>query len=324
MKEKRWERENMAKKNETITRNFYYYDLALFNMVGSDIKPVNNQQEKFIEIFKYVKNQIGKIEKSTDKSEKKKILKNISAETEDGDLIYVIVDNITKEAIKFRIVLCRNNALPFVENNGELSSLTEYLPNGFSLAEITHCVIFPEDDIMGAEYNYAGARPSVISDYVSYALKKVDFALCRPKMKFDTFKQIIDGKPLGYFELSVKNTKEMKNALRRKKGLLAGITYNVPDVDQYEICLVRRITKTKGGFNPLLTRDEMQDFILNNRDDIKRFRIGYGAKKDAIDLLNDKMVCKKKMIKTDKRTINSEDAYSTIVQFYGSNVKVYD
>ena len=50
-------------------------------------------------------------------------------------------------------------------------------------------------------------------------------------MKFDTFKQIIDGKPLGYFELSVKNTKEMKNALRRKKGLLAGITYNVPDVD---------------------------------------------------------------------------------------------
>ena len=202
MKEKRWERENMAKKNETITRNFYYYDLALFNMVGSDIKPVNNQQEKFIEIFKYV-----------------------------------IVDNITKEAIKFRIVLCRNNALPFVENNGELSSLTEYLPNGFSLAEITHCVIFPEDGIMGAEYNYAGARPSVISDYVSYALKKVDFALCRPKMKFDTFKQIIDGKPLGYFELSVKNTKEMKNALRRKKGLLAGITYNVPDVDQYETFL---------------------------------------------------------------------------------------
>lgn len=314
----------MAKKKGTVTRNFYYYDLSLFDIIGNDVKPVNNQQEKFIEIFKYVKNEVGKISTSTNKSEKKKILKNISAETEDGDLIYVIVDDLTKEAIKFRIVLCRNNALPLVESNGELCFLTDYLPNGFSLAEITHCVIFPEDGVMGAEYNYAGARPSVISDYVVRALKKADFALCRPKIKFDTFNQVIDGKPLGYFELSVKNTREMRAALRRQNGLLAGITRNVPEVDQYEICLVRRITKTKGGFESLLTRDEMQDFILNNRDDIKKFRIGYGAKKDAIDLLNDKMVCKKEMVKTDKRTINSKDAYSTIVQFYGANVKVYD
>lgn len=314
----------MAKKKGTVTRNFYYYDVSLFDIVGSDAEPVKNQQEKFIDVFKYAQNQIEKIKKTTHTSQKKKLLGDISIETEDGDLIYILVDSLAKEAIKFRIVLCRNNALPFVESDGELSFLAEYLPSGFSLAEITHCIIFPEDGVMGAEYNYAGARPSVISDYMVHALKKVDFALCRPKLKFDTFNQIIDGKLLGYFELSVKNTKEMRTALRRQKGLLAGITRNIPEVDQYEVCLVRRITKTKNGFEPLLTRDEMQKFIMENRDDIKKFRIGYGAKRDAIDLLNDKMVCKKDVIKTDKRTISSEDAYATIVQFYGSNVKVYN
>lgn len=313
----------MAKQNNSVTRNFYFYDVSLFDNVGGGIEPVKNPKGKFNEIFDYVKNITDQIEKSTKAKEKRILLKDITLKTDDGDLIYVIVDSLSEEAIKFRIVLCRNNALPFVENNGELKFLADCLPEGFSLAEITHCIIFPDDGVMGAEFNYAGARPSVISDYIVHALKKVGFSLCRPKIKFNTFEQIINGKPLGYFELSVKNTKEMKRALRKQKGLLAGITKNIPDVDQYDICLVRRITKSKSGFDPIMTKEEMEKFILDNRDDIKKFRIGYGAKKDAIDLLSDKMVCKRDIVKTDKRTIDSEAAYNVIIQFYGANVKEY-
>ena len=313
----------MAKKSDSVTRSFYYYDVSLYDLVGNDIVPIKNQQEKFVEIFNYAKNVMTRIEKSTKDKEKKDLLKDIALKTDDGDLVYVIVDSLSKESIKFRIVLCRNNALPFVEKNGELTFLTEYLPKGFSLAEITHCVIFPEDGVMGAEFNYAGARPSVISEYMMHGLKKVDFSLCRPKIKFDTFGQVIDGKPLGLFELSVKNTKTMRVALRKQKGLLGGITKNVPDVDEYQICLVRRITKNKNGFESLMTQEEMKKFILENRDDIKKFRIGYGAKKDAIDLLNDRMVCKQSFVKTSKMTIDSEEAYGVIVTFFGSNVKEY-
>ncbi len=261
--------------------------------------------------------------KKGDTKKQTELQKQLEYPTDDGDKLYIIMDEINSEAIKFRMVLCRMDALPYVEKNGVLTFLTEYLPKDFSLAEITHCVIFYNDGIMGAEFNYAGARASFIGEYIMIALGGADYVTCRAKINEEAFKQIIDDKPYGYFALAVKNTPEMKKELAEKLNIFSVLMDKIKDVDEYEVVLQRRITKEKKGFDAPLTIEEMENFIKNYKDHIKEFKISQGAKKDSIDLINDKLVCKAVMVKTKNKTIDSKEAYGKIISYYSAVVKNY-
>ena len=159
----------MSSKKGKVQRNFYYYDIYLMKHINDNLTKIDNQEEIFYEIFEHILKIQKKIEKGAlDPDE-------IAVSIDNGDKIYILVDkNVRGCPIEFRLVLCRADALPLVENNGLLNFLADYLPKNFTLAEITHCVIFPQYNIMGAEYNFSGARPTAIKPYLPRLYNKID------------------------------------------------------------------------------------------------------------------------------------------------------
>ena len=180
----------MSNKKDTVTRSFYYYDISLLKYKFKNLVRIDNQEANFYKIF----NQI----------------KNIQKEIDNGDKIYIIVDYIEKDKpIEFRLVLCRADALPLVENKGILNFLTDYLPKNFTLAEITHCVIFPDCGIMGAEYNFSGARPTAIREYLPKFSPEIDYVYCANKLDDKVITKLRKNEKLSLFELSIKNNPEV-------------------------------------------------------------------------------------------------------------------
>lgn len=304
----------MARTKGTVERNFYYYDIKAFKYDKEEKKP---KEVKAIDRF--LLTSFRHFEKMQNDE---KVKGDLSIKTENGDNLFVIVDEITKNyAVKFRMVLCRQDALPYVEKNGVLEFLTKYLPQNFSLAEITHCILYTKYAVMGAEYNFSGARPSAIADYLRKFNDKVHYISCKPKLDMDSFKKIEPDKDYSLFNLAIrKNSDAFANVLNHNSVFIA-LNNSVNNFDYVEVIYRRRKGKKKAGFESLLTEDEMEQLVRNYRDDLKSFKISQNAFKDRIDLLSDKFVHHAELIKTSNRTIKTVDAYREIDNFFTEVVR---
>nr|WP_302135171.1 DUF6731 family protein [uncultured Schaedlerella sp.] len=242
---------------------------------------------------------------------------------ENGDKLYVEVDEINTEweCITFRLVQCRPDAFPFIEKDGKLENIVGMVEGEFNIAEVTHCVIFYKEGIMGAEFNFNGARPSAISAYATFKYDKIGRFVCTPKLRKDTLKRIIDDKGYSLFQLKVKNTPEMKIFLRDKMGFIGSTINEIEELDSYEVILRRRIGKKKIGFPAPMNKDEIDNFVSKNIEDIEKFEVNQGIYKEPINLLSDKMITKKDFVMTKKKTIDSNSMYNAIINFYVSSIK---
>ena len=306
---------------KSIKRSFYYYDLNLMkhqkdNFNKATLLRVKHQKEEYYAIFEYLK----KLQESEEKDDGAKLI----ADMEGGDKLYIIVDELEREKpIKFRLVWCRADAMPFIETNGQLSLITDYLNTDFTLAEVTHCVIFPESGIMEAEFNFNGARATAIRWYLPRVYNKIDYVSCKDRLNGDAIKKLAEGETFSLFKLVVQNSEEMLAELAKKKSVFCIAAGGVPaEVDTYEITLKRRKTKRKRGFDSPIPIDEMEEFIKDNRDFIKSFEVSQGSiMKDCINLLEDKLVTTKEFVRSIKKTIDSQKAYEIIVDYYEGTVK---
>lgn len=307
----------MSNKKGKILRNFYYYDIFLMKHINDRLINIDNQEEIFFEIFNYIKDKQEKIEK--------KILKpdEITVSIDNGDKIYILVDKIKNGSpIEFRLILCRADALPLVENNGLLGFLTDYLPKNFTLAEITHCVIFPQYNIMGAEYNFSGARPTAIKPYLPKLYHGIDYVYCNNKLDGNVFNKLKYGETLSLFTLSIKNDSAAMTHLMNEISLFRLPFTNISSVDVFEISLKRRKSKTHDGFNSPIPLEDMDKFIREYREDIKSFKISQGSiQKDKIDLLYDKLVKTSEITRTINKTVDSGEAYKIIKDFFDTTIK---
>ena len=290
---------------KSIKRSFYYYDLNLMkhqkdNFNKATLLRVKHQKEEYYAIFEYLK----KLQESEEKDDGAKLI----ADMEGGDKLYIIVDEL---------------AMPFIETNGQLSLITDYLNTDFTLAEVTHCVIFPESGIMGAEFNFNGARATAIRWYLPRVYNKIDYVSCKDRLNGDAIKKLAEGETFSLFKLVVQNSEEMLAELAKKKSVFCIAAGGVPaEVDTYEITLKRRKTKRKRGFDSPIPIDEMEEFIKDNRDFIKSFEVSQGSiMKDCINLLEDKLVTTKEFVRSIKKTIDSQKAYEIIVDYYEGTVK---
>ena len=103
---------------DCILRSFYYYDIKALKK-DSDGKLVEeeNQQECFYNVFENINALF--VNKEYEK---------LTIGIKNGDRIHVIPDEVKQGSpIKFRLVLVRTEALPLVEQGGELASLTDYI-----------------------------------------------------------------------------------------------------------------------------------------------------------------------------------------------------
>lgn len=303
-----------------IKRKFYYYDVEVLDL-NDNAKKFKKQNEKLVDIFNEIKNMQEKIDGS---KEKKKIKeqKKIEQIIDNGDKAYFIIDDVKDEKIKFRMVLCRKDALPYVEENGILSYLTEYLEGDFSLAEITHCIIYPKTGIMGAEYNHTGARASLLKYYIPEILKMNITINCTAKLDEEVFDKVINNKDYSLFQIGIKNDEKMKDAMQENMSIFVAPFFEIQDVDSYEIVLKRRKGKSKDGFNLPFDKDTMKKILSENKDGFKTFKVSQDSiTADAVDLLKDKLVHEATLVKTKNKFIKKEDAYKAIDLFYKSKIE---
>lgn len=307
----------MADKSGKINRSFYYYDILFMKNENNKLVRIKDQEHSFYNAFREIKGKQDKIKKGTTKPDE------LEVSVDNGDKIYIIVDKVEYgHPIEFRLVLCRVDALPLVENNGLLKFLTEYLPKNFTLAEITHCVIFPQYNIMGAEYNFSGARPTAIKAYLPQVYHEIDHVYCANKLDEKVINKLQKGEKFSLFTLSLKNNSEAMTELMNRRSIFQLPFVSIPDVDVFEVSLKRRKSKARNGFDSPIPIDEMDEFISNYREDIKRFKVSQGAVyRDSIDLLYDKLVKVSELTRTVNKTIDSKIAYKIILDFFHETVK---
>lgn len=141
-----------------------FYDFVVTEL-NADKKAVKSEQQnkRIIKTLQYLKNTYNKIINAQNEEEAKNLYEKLFVPTEKDDLVYVIVEDEIKEdePIKFKIVLSKTNALPYIDKIGKLSDMDHELKGNFNLAEITHCIYFPETQIMGAEFNFYGEPPNI-------------------------------------------------------------------------------------------------------------------------------------------------------------------
>ncbi len=234
-------------KTSTVQRSLYYYDLYALCK--------NEKTGKYKRTYKLIKNFMIELKEKQDvATDYSSFLKP----TRNSDSFFVIIDTVEKSYIEFKIVLCRNDALPFIEKGGKLESLGDYIDSDQSIAEITHCVYFFEYGVMGAEYNFSGSRPTAIVDYMQQSDVSADVITCRPKLNFDAYSKLIEGEEYSLFDFAVKSDSDAYNNMLSKKSIFKTIRTEIPDSDTIEVILRKRKTKKNkySGFTAPFTMSE--------------------------------------------------------------------
>lgn len=306
--------------SNTVTRSLYYYDLVWkeYDEKNKKFQDVKNKSIKFCNFLK-----LFEVKKS----------ENIKTEyilkTEKDDTTFIIKDREDDDCIEFRIVLCKTHALPLVESKGALEELEDYIDENRNIAEITHCVFFKSTEIIGAEFNFSGIRVSMLKWYLpkilhqngdqnsTYSVKIV------PKINNDAYESLADDQTFSLLQIGFKPDSDLSAKIFSKKSIFRGLIEGTPDADVIEVIFKRRKTKKNkfAGINEILSQDELRLISEEYRDDVSKLYVSQGSYSDGVDLLADKLVGKVDILRTNKRTINSSDAYSKIRKFYEEEIK---
>lgn len=307
-------------KDKTIRRSLYYYNFVwkVLDEERGEYKPVKNKIVKF-------ENFLQKFNlKEGEKLDGRYIIP-----TENGDSVFVITDNIDDNYIDFRIVLSKNNALPLVETGGNLKELEEFIGKTQNIAEITHCVFFRKTGILGGEFNFSGSRVSMLNWYMPRVLakdednKKVYQVKFISKINNDSYKKLDKEKGFTLFSLSFKPDSEVYREVLSKTTIFSKAAMSVPDAEVIEITMKKRKRNKKDyqRMSPILTSEQIQQIIKEYRDDVDKFYVSQETYADGVDLLADKLVTKVDIIRTSKRTIDSQDIYQKIKNFYREEIE---
>lgn len=235
--------------------------------------------------------------------------------------LLLIIDDVSDFSISFKLALCRRDILPVIEQNGNLSSLSEIIKEDQNVAEITHCVFFRETNIIGVEYNVNGARANSIISFLEsagYGIFKMT-----PLINDMAYKRFLGRKKFTLFDLEIKTNSRAFKELMHEESTFGAINRIVSDSDSFEVILKKKKKKNNdyAGFNNPLTEEETIKLVKEYRDDIKKFRLSDNNMKDAVDLLSDKIMHKVNVIKTERRVVCSSDLYAQIKDYYREEVE---
>lgn len=296
----------------SVTRSIYYYDLY-------ELKKKDNE-DSYIHSSKLIMKLLKDI---YDKQKSADTYKDFLQPHSSGSDYFIIVDSYEDKIIKFRIVMCRKDALPFVEQDGKLEMLDQYLGANQNIAEITHCIYYPETKIMGAEYNASGARATSVGNYLRVFNSDECLITCRAKYNYEAYNKIIAGEELSLFDFEVRTNSAAYTNVLANKSIFQVFQNTYPESDTFEVVLRKKKTKKNkfAGFASPLDMAEIKDLLQLYKEDIKKFKISQGKSSEKIDLLSDKFMSKVSVVRTSQRIIDSNDIYAKIDAYYLSDVK---
>lgn len=222
---------------------------------------------------------------------------------------------------RVRVATIRRSGYPFVERLGDLSPLR--VPADSGLADQIHVVFF-ENNIVGADYNFYGPRLGSLALY----LRKKAEGTCPKELRFEVLldpeaaERLESLRELKVLDLKVRpSDAEVRTQL--KEGLGGGFDANdvMGSVGELGLLLKSEPYSRKSiprrilDFARSLGRDE--DF-LRSATKFKAKGTDEHGNIEEIDLLNEQLVARKKMIKEDphSRALVKESVYEAIEESY--------
>jgi len=225
--------------------------------------------------------------------------------------------------IKIKIGDIRHAGLPNIEQKGEISPLE--MSDDQSLCEITHVVFF-DNNIVGAEFNFYGARISQLSNYFKKkcpTLAKIKFF---PLLNKDIQNQIDHLKDVSFLQMRMH--KDYFHLLEKAEKSLADAFTAISDsVDAPVLDVILRQTPRSkkslgqkvlnflknfvGGSSVQTILESMDTFKVKGVNDITN-------KIENFDFLKDKFISKRKVIKLEKRNrgVVSSSMFNEICDAY--------
>lgn len=221
---------------------------------------------------------------------------------------------------RFRIGVIRRGGLPRLENAGALSDLT--IPQDAGLVELTHCVSF-EHGIVGAVFNFYGPRPSRFASYLNSRAQLPQPAEMEALLHQDVHRRFARLNNLKLLDLKVRPAFiETLEEADQDLGSAFAAAREAGGAEHVQIVLrsgrARRehlADRVLGFVRTLLHRDDLQEnaerFVVKGFDrDAERV--------EELDLLNDKLVTKKSIIRQNgrSRALNDASAYEAVEEAF--------
>ncbi|WP_029503966.1 hypothetical protein [Lachnoclostridium phytofermentans] len=306
------------KKKTEIQRKFYYYEIDIRREIAGSVEKVPDLKKCIKDIFCRIKHLKYSDTDFTDKY--------LVQENERGDYTYLIIDELDDHYIKFRMLLCKDKLLPYIEESGKLEPLANKVITGKKkLAEITHGIIFLESNTLALEYNAAGGRKTDLSKYIDSKAGIPQITYLTNRVNPDTLKNIKQNGEISLLKIKVKTNSAVIAMLTAEDTAFSSLNCKNDDIDSVEIVMRRRTSSKKKGFIfPFLSAEFVNKLFKNNKEDFDKFSLAYGSGSGEINLLEEQFICNDPFIPIEKtKTIKQEEAYNSMIEYYDSKVKEY-
>lgn len=314
----------MAKRTEPgkVKRSIYFYNLYTYTVDQSDDQKmiVEKNSQRLSTFFTALQDRQHKIQDNNYSD----FFINLSS----GDQLLVLVDEQHESKVFFRMILSRINALPQIETNGNLKSLGDLIEQNQNIAEVTHCIYYRHYATMGAEFNFSGAYPSKIANYINVMNERSGssyVAECSSKLDDDVFRKLDKDGDFSLFDLSLRNDEHTKAYLQKQRGVVRSMFGTIPDTDTVQVVMKKRKMKKNDykGFTPPLDIAAMQELVHGYRESVARFNVSQGSISDPINLLSDKYSKRVQVNVDEERTIKAAEMYMHIDQAFIGEVQEF-
>ena len=232
---------------------------------------------------------------------------------------------MSKKAIQFRLLLCRDNLLPYIEENGDLTPLSDVIKRNQKMAEITHCILFMDKAILAMEFNFAGAKAKDLAIYLQEKSEATVLAEIEITNLINTnsLKKLKADGEMSLLQIRVNANSEVIKELIEEDDAFKALDCKRDNIDSVELVLRRKACKQRSGFViPCINADFVGKIFEKYKTDFSNVKVKYGYGTETIDLLAENYVCKADFIPVKKtKTIDKDEAYEVMDEYYKKEVR---
>lgn len=214
--------------------------------------------------------------------------------------------------------LIRRSGLPQTELQGRLQDLR--IGENEGLAEITNIVFFP-NNIFGAVFNFYGPRPTRLANYFNRKIRPAGEIIVEPLIRQDALQQLERLRDINLFDIKIKTS--MLTAIHEADASLSAVFRSIkgycePKTIHIVLSAGRKredkLTDLKGKIGRILR-------IRNLHEETSKLLVGGISVENEhvkLDLLNDKLVSHKAVLKQGNRSraLVKESAYQAVSDAY--------